>query len=59
MLKPPDKTMYEYIFDTLDGIFEYRAAVEYKSNSKTGTLPDRFCVFYLVSSAPEAFYSGS
>lgn len=59
MLKPPNKTMYEYIFDTLDGIFEHRAAVEYKSNSKTGAFPDRFCVFYLVTATPEAFYSGS
>lgn len=56
MLKPPDKTMYEYIFDILDGVVVNRAAIEYKT---TVGMPDEYCVFYLVASTPQGFFSGS
>lgn len=56
MLKPPDKTMYEYIFDVLGDIVKSKAAIEYKT---TGSIPDEYCVFYLVTSTPQGFFSGS
>lgn len=56
MSKPLEKPMYEYIYETLEGVVENRAAIEYKSKE---LLPDDYVVYYLVSGMPEGFFSGS
>jgi hypothetical protein len=48
--------MYDYIHDTLAGICDHRAAIQFTS---TDALPDAICTYYLVAGNPQGFFGNS